>query len=357
MKAKLVLQDWTEYTWESFWYNWNTTWEVVFNTWMVWYPELLTDPSYKSQILIATYPLFWNYGIPNFEEVDFFWLKKHFESDKIHLSALIVSEYSANYNHFLADSSLSDFLISQKIPALTWIDTRSLTKKIREEWIMLWKIVFSWEPMVRIKDPNKVELSKEVCCKEIKTYGNWKKKICLLDMWVKNNIIRNLLKFDTTVIRVPHDYKFMDEKLEFDWLFISNWPGNPEKNTTAISQIKKAIEENKNIFWICLGNQLLALSSWAKTYKLKYGHRGQNQPCKDLETNKCIITSQNHSYAIDENTLPDYIEPWFININDKTNEWIKFKEKNIRSVQFHPESDPGPNDSVYLFENFIKSIK
>lgn len=299
---------------------------------MVWYPELLTDPSYKGQILIATYPLFWNYGIPDFDKVDFFWIKKYFESDKIHMSALIVSEYSYNYNHFQAKNSLSDFLINHKIPAITWIDTRSLTKKIREKWMMLWKIVFSSKTDIRFKDPNINNLSQEVSCKEIITYWNWKKKICLLDMWVKNNIIRNLLKYDTTIIRVPYDYGFMDENLEFDWLFISNWPWNPEKNTFAIWQIKKAIEKNKSIFWICLWNQLIALASWAKTFKLKYWHRWQNQPCKNLETWKSVITSQNHSYAIDEASLPKNIEPWFVNINDKTNEWIKYKNKNIRSV-------------------------
>ncbi len=357
MEAKLILQDWTEFVGESFWYNKNITWEVVFNTWMVWYPELLTDPSYKWQILIATYPLFWNYGIPDFKEVDVFWIRKYFESDNIHMSALIVSEYSYNYNHYQAKHSLSDFLISHKIPAITWIDTRALTKKIRDKWMMLWKILFPWEKSIRFRNPNLRNLSSEVSCKEIKVYWNWKKRICLLDMWVKNNIIRNLLKYDTTVIRVPHNYKFIDEKLDFDWLFVSNWPGNPEKNTVAIWQIRKAIRLNKNIFWICLWNQLIALASWAYTYKLKYWHRWQNQPCKNLENWKCIITSQNHSYAINEETLPKYIEPWFTNINDNTNEWIKFVNKNIRSVQFHPESDPGPNDSNYLFEGFINSLK
>jgi len=357
MKAALILSDGTIFEWISFWYEMNTTGEVVFNTWMVWYPETLTDPSYKWQILTLTYPLIWNYGIPDFSEEDIFWLKKHFESDRIHLSAIIVSEYSENYNHFEASQSLWDFLKSQKIPAITGIDTRALTKKLREHGVMLGKIII-WDEKINIhfEDPNIRCLCWEVSRKEIEVFWKGKKKVCLVDMWVKNNIIRNLLNYDTTVTVVPHNYPFMDGSIEFDWLFISNWPWDPEKNIEAIHEIKKAIKKNKNIFWICLGNQLLALASWAETYKLKYGHRWQNQPCKDLETGKCIITSQNHGYAINNSTLPKEIKPWFKNINDDTNEGIRFVNKNIRSVQFHPESDPGPNDSQYLFKNFVESL-
>jgi carbamoyl-phosphate synthase small subunit len=175
-------------------------------------------------------------------------------------------------------------------------------------------------------------------------------------MWVKNNIIRNLLEFDTTVIKVPYNYTFMDWSIKFDWIFISNWPWNPENCFETINELKKAIKQNKNIFWICLWNQLIALASGAKTYKLKYWHRWQNQPCRDLKTKKCIITSQNHSYAIDDESLWKEIDIWFENINDKTNEWIKFKNKNISSVQFHPESCPWPSDSKYLFKDFVESL-
>lgn len=357
MEAHLILSDWTVFKWKSFWYEKNVTWEVVFNTWMVWYPETLTDPSYKWQILTFTYPLVWNYGISDFKLEDVFWLKKFFESDKLHLSAVIVSEYSENNNHFESNESLGSFLKTHQIPAITWIDTRKLTKKLRENWVMIWKIII-WNKKndLEFEDPNIKNLCSEVSRKKIEIYWKWEKRICLLDMGVKNNIIRSLLKYNTTVIVVPHDYKFMDWSISFDWIFISNWPWNPEKNIVAISQIKEAIKQEKNIFWICLWNQLIALASWAKTYKLKYGHRWQNQPCKDLETWKCIITSQNHWYAIDNSSLWKEIEPWFQNINDNTNEWIKFKNKNIRSVQFHPESYPWPNDSEYLFKNFVESL-
>ena len=358
MKATLILENWEHFSGESFWYEWQTNGEVVFNTWMVWYPEVLTDPSYTWQILVSTYPLVGNYGIPDFEETDLFWFKKSFESDKVHIQALIVSEYSENYNHFEANMSLWEFLKKHKIPAITWIDTRYLTQKIREKWAILGRIVM-WN-ISKIPDtfdnPNERNLSAEVSCKEKIVYGNGKKTILLLDMGVKNNIIKNLLKYDTKVLRVSHDTKFMDEEIEFDGLFISNGPWDPTKNIIAIEQIKKAIKANKKIFWICLGNQLISLASGAKTYKLKYGHRGQNQPCKDTLTGKCIITSQNHGFAVDEKTLPKNIRTWFSNINDKTNEGIYFTDKNIRSVQFHPESTPGPNDANYLFKEFVDSL-
>jgi len=367
MKATLILENWEIFEWTSFWYEDNIEWEVVFNTWMIWYSETLTDPSYKEQILTFTFPLIWNYGIPDFKLVDFFWLKKYFESDKIHLNAIIVSEYSQNFNHWEAEKSLWEFLKENKKVWISWIDTRKLTKILREEWTMIWKIIIwknnvgnenihSLQKKEKQKYFEETNFSKKVSCKEVIKYWNGKKKICLVDMGVKNNIIRNLLEEDTTIIRVPHDYPFMDQSIEFDWLFISNWPWNPKNCVETINELKKAINYNKNIFWICLWNQLIALASWAKTYKLKYWHRGQNQPCHDLETKKCIITSQNHSYAIDNSTLNDDIKVWFENINDQTNEWIKFKNKNISSVQFHPESCPWPSDSKYLFKEFIESL-
>jgi len=356
MLAKLILKDWETITGESFWYEWNTTWEIVFNTWMTWYPETLTDPSYKSQILVCTYPLLWNYGVPDFSAEDIFWLKTYFESDNVHISALIVSEYSENYSHHEWETSLSDFLKQHKIPAITGIDTRYLTQKIRETGCILGKIETGEKNTFPFHDPNKDLLSYEVCCGEKRIYGVKGKRICLVDMGVKNNIIRNLLSFGTTITRVPGNYPFMNDIDQFDGVFISNGPGDPALYTETIAEIKKALRKNIPLFGICLGNQLLALASWAKTYKLPYGHRWQNQPCKDLETGKCIVTSQNHSFAIDETSLPSTIKPWFHNINDGTNEGIRYTRKNARSVQFHPESSPGPNDAQYLFQDFINSL-
>lgn len=357
MKAKLILQTGETFEGESFGYEANVNGETVFNTWMVGYPETLTDPSYKWQILVCTFPLQWNYGIPDFQEIDKYHIRKNFESDNIHISALIVSEYSQNYNHCEAKISLQEFLISQKIPAITGIDTRLLTQIIREKWCILGKIVIEWsKDTLKFEDPNQRLLAYEVGTKKVEVYGSGKKRICLVDMWVKNNMIRNFLKYDVTLIRVSWDYPFMDGSLDFDGVFISNGPWDPALYKTTIEQIQKAIKANVKMFGICLGNQLLWLAAGAKTYKLQYGHRWQNQPVKDLKTGKCILTSQNHSYAIDESTLPKQVTPWMKNINDGTNEGIYFTNKPIWSVQFHPESSPWPNDSMYLFEDFISSL-
>jgi len=357
MQAKLILKNGEVIIWKSFWYEWNTSWEVVFNTGMIWYPETLTDPSYKSQILVCTYPLLGNYWIPNFEEQDIHWLKKYFESDSIHISALIVSQYSENYNHHEWETSLSDFLKQHKIPAITWVDTRYLTQKIRDNGCILWKIeIWTKKNILPYHDPNLDFLSYEVCTGEIQRYGTGKKKICLVDMGVKNNIIRNLLNYDLEVIRVPGNHPFMDDGESYDGIFLSNWPWDPALYTDTIAQVKKALKADLPIFGICLWNQLLALAAWAKTYKLPYGHRGQNQPCKDMLTGKCMVTSQNHSFAIDEWTLPKNVKTLFKNINDESNEGIYFQDKNAKSVQFHPESSPGPHDSKYLFADFISSL-
>ena len=356
MQAKLILENGEIITGTSFGYELNTTWEVVFNTGMTWYPETLTDPSYKSQILVCTYPLVWNYWIPNFDTKDSHGLRKFFESDNVHIAALIVSEYSENYNHHEWESSLSDFLKKHKIPAISWVDTRYLTWKLRDNGCMLWKIEITGKNTLPFHDPNTDLLSYEVCTQEIETYGNGKKRICLVDMWVKNNILRNLLEYDTTVIRVPGNTKFSADIDSYDGVFISNGPGDPALYSSTVEEIKKVLKTDTPIFGICLWNQLLALAAGAKTYKLPFGHRWQNQPARNTENWNCIITSQNHSFAIDEASLPKNIKPWFTNVNDETNEGIYFTNKNARSVQFHPESSPWPNDANILFKEFIDSL-
>lgn len=356
--AHLILSDGTIFSGESFGYEQWTSGEVVFTTWMVGYPETLTDPSFSGQILTLTYPLQGNYGVPDIDILDEWWLPVWFESHRIHIQALLVNNYSAVYNHGEADQSLGDFLKSQEIPAITGIDTRALTKKLREEGVMLGNIVIGEIPTKKqvFDDPNRRNLVAEVSCDKVKTYGNGSKHICVVDLGIKNNILRELLKYDTTLIRVPHNYPFMDGSLKFDGLFLSNGPGDPTQNIIAIEQLKKALQVDMSIFGICLGNQLLALAAWANTYKLKYGHRGQNQPCKDMHTGRCVITSQNHGFAVDTKTLPKWVIPRFVNINDNTNEGIMFQSQQVKSVQFHPESTPWPNDSVYLFEEFVQSL-
>ena len=359
--AHLILSDGTVYSGKSFGADVMVDGEVVFNTGMVGYPQTLTDPSYRGQILVTTYPLQGNYGVPDFHEKDEYGLHTHFESGDVHIRALIVSDYCDQYHHWEAKESLGDFLKEHNVPGITGIDTRALTKHLREHGVMLGKIVISdtlptKKDVLNIVDPNESDLVKEVVLDEVKVYGKGKKKICLVDIGVKENIIRSLLRLDTTVIRVPYDYPFMDGSIQFDGLFLSNGPGDPAVNKKTIAEIKKAIDADVNIFGICMGNQLLALASGGKTYKLKYGHRGQNQPCVDVMTHKCIITSQNHGFAVDAKTLPKGVQVWFENANDRTNEGIRYKKGNIRSVQFHPEATPGPQDASYLFEEFVKSV-
>lgn len=359
MHAYLVLSDGTVFLGEGFGYEWESSGEVVFTTGMVGYPETLTDPSFAGQLLCLTYPLQGNYGVPDDSFVDVRWLKKFFESDRIHLRWLLVNNYSPEYNHCEARYSLGDFLKKYHIPAITWIDTRALTQMLREKWSTLGKIGFGTPPSFPqvFEDPNLCHLVAEVSCQKAVVYGRGKTRLCVVDFGLKNNILRELLAYDTTLIRVPHDYPFMDGSIAFDGIILSNWPGDPTYNTKAIANIYQALKKRIPMFGICLWNQLLALAAWAKTYKLKYGHRGQNQPCKDMRTWACVITSQNHWYAVDQTTLPASFVPWFVNMNDQSNEWIIYTKGNIKSVQFHPESSPWPNDTTYLLRDFVQSIQ
>lgn len=349
--AKIILEDGTELIGKSFGANTSKAGEVVFNTAMTGYPESLTDPSYKGQILTLTYPLVGNYGVPN-EEKHLDGLEKFFESEKIHISGLIISDYSIEHSHWNAQKSLSEWLKEHQIPAVYGIDTRALTEKLRENGTMLGKIVT--EKDIPFYDPNTVNLVAEVSCKEKRIYGNGKHRIVLIDCGVKNNIIRCLLDYDTTVIRVPWNYDFSQE--EYDGIFISNGPGNPEMCDKTIEHLKKALQEDKPIFGICLGNQLLGLASGASTFKLKYGHRSHNQPVQMNGTNTCFITSQNHGYALDLKSLSEEWEPLFINLNDGTCEGIKHKTKPFYTTQFHPEASGGPEDTQFFFKWFIDEI-
>ncbi len=353
MDGKLVLDDGSVYSGSVFGFPSSSSGEVVFTTGMVGYPESLTDPSFRGQILVCTYPLIGNYGVPGNERENETGLLNNFESENIHINGLIVSDYSAEHNHWNSKTSLSNWMYQQKIPALQGIDTRELTKKIREHGVMRGKIVIDKE--VDFTDYGQLNLVKEVSIQEKVTYKKGPTKIILVDCGVKNNIIRHFLQRDITIIRVPWDYDFLNE--EFDGIFISNGPGDPKQCVKTIDILKKALCIDKPIFGICLGNQLLALASGADTYKLKYGHRGQNQPCIDSITNRCYITSQNHGYAVDENTLSVEWEPWFRNANDGTNEGIRHKTKPFFSVQFHPEAAPGPTDTEFLFDLFIEIVK
>lgn len=339
----LHLKDGTKISGKSFGSDNSASGEVVFNTGMTGYVESLTDPSYAGQILVCTFPLIGNYGVPD---------ETLFESHKIQVSGLVVSEYSDNYSHADAQVSLGTWLKRSGVPAIAGVDTRALTKKLREHGVMVGAL--SDTKPSRFIDPNKDNLVARVSPTEVRTYGNGGKNIVLVDCGAKENIVRSLVARGVTVTRVPWDYDFT--RLEYDGLLLSNGPGDPTQCGITIAHIKKAMSQKKPILGICLGNQLLALAAGAKTYKLKYGHRSHNQPCIDSVTGRCYITSQNHGFAVNEKTLPREWDSWFVNANDNSNEGIRHKKMPWRSAQFHPEAAPGPTDTAWMFDEFISSL-
>lgn len=350
-KARLVLQDGTIWEGYSFGYEKSVAGEVVFYTAMTGYPESLTDPSYKGQILVPTYPMIGCYGVPD-DQIDN-GVSRFFESDRIHCSALVITDYSLAHSHWNSVRSLGDWLIEQKIPAIFGIDTRALTQKLREGGSMLGKIVFDGED-IPYYDPNLNNIVAEVSVKEPVIYGNGKYRVVLVDCGVKNNILRCLLRRDVTIKRVPWNWDFNNE--ECDGVFLSNGPGDPSQCGRTIENIRKALQGDRPIMGICLGNQLMARAAGAETYKLKYGHRSHNQPVMQPGGTRCYITSQNHGFAIDDRTLPDEWQTLFVNVNDGTNEGISHRTKPFFSAQFHPEASSGPVDTEFLFDMFLNNI-
>lgn len=350
--AKFVLKDNLSIEGILFGYPVSVAGEVVFNTAMTGYPESITDPSYKGQILVLTYPLIGNYGVP--DNVLENHLSGYFESEKIQVTGLVISDYSPEHHHWNARKSLSDWLYEHKIPGIYGIDTRSVTKLLREKGTMLGKIIVDNKD-VDFYDPDQDNMVKDVSTKEKIIYGDGRYRILLIDCGVKHNIIRHLLKRDTTIIRVPWDHDIRKE--DYDGIFISNGPGDPKKCETTIDQLRMTLSGSKPVFGICLGNQLLALASGADTYKLKYGHRSHNQPVIMAHSNHCYITSQNHGFAVDETTLGNEWEPLFTNLNDGTNEGLRYLKKPLFSSQFHPEASSGPTDTGFLFDEFISLIE
>jgi carbamoyl-phosphate synthase small subunit len=344
---KLILADGTEYQGESFGADLDSSGEVVFNTGMAGYPESLTDPSYYGQILVLTYPIIGNYGVPP---------KEYFESNKIRVKGLVVQNYIDKPSHFESLKTLGDWLKEEGVPGISGIDTRALTLKLRHHGVMLGRIesgIRNNESSKKQYDPNLQNVLPEVSRRTVETYGEGKKTIVLIDCGDKENIIRSFVKRKTKVYVVPWDFNPLKEGLKFDGVMVSNGPGDPKLAIETIANIKDLIKENIPTFGICLGSQLLALASGADTYKLKFGHRGQNQPVLDVINNKALITSQNHGFAVNTKTLkPGWVE-WFKNLNDGTNEGIRHKNKPFMSIQFHPEASPGPVDADYLFDEFL----
>lgn len=377
----LILDDGSRFSGKSFGYEKPVAGEVVFNTAMTGYPESLTDPSYAGQLMTLTYPLAGNYGVPPFT-MEPNGLPAFMESERIHAEAIIVSDYSEEYSHWNATESLAEWLKREQVPGITGIDTRELTKVLREHGVMMGRIIFDdaidngQGTMDSYEAVNYVD---KVSCKEIIVYsdtesrsfsaslpatqlnsqlsvaGSSLKKVVLVDCGVKANILRCLLKRGVEVIRVPWNYDF--NGLEYDGLFISNGPGDPDTCDEAVQNIRKAMSlGDKPIFGICMGNQLLSKAGGASIYKLKYGHRSHNQPVRMVGTERCFITSQNHGYAVDNNTLGADWEPLFINMNDGSNEGIRHKWKPWFSAQFHPEAASGPTDTEFLFDEFVKLL-
>lgn len=319
--------------------------EVVFVTGMTGYDAALTDPSYAGQILVFTYPLIGNYGIPD---------KKHWESERIYASGVVVAEACLKWSHANSFQSLLEWLQKERVPIIMGIDTRHVTKVLRDVGTMMGVISKFSCPPATFYNLDKISLGPTVSLSNKIVYGEGKKHVVVVDCGMKLSILRNLQKPFLTIHRVPYDYDYSQE--QFDGVFLSNGPGNPEMYQETIQILKKAMEMQKAIFGICLGAQLLALAVGAKTYKLTHGHRGHNQPCMDLQSRKCYITSQNHGYAIEESSLPREWKVNFRNLNDNTVEGIMHVSLPFSAVQFHPEAAPGPTDTEWLFEQFIASL-
>ena len=352
----LVLQDGTKFHGKSFGYDAPVAGEVVFNTAMMGYPESLTDPSYAGQLVTLTFPLVGNYGVPPFTYGPE-GLPTFMESDHIHASAIIVSDYSEQYSHWNANESLAEWLKREHVPGITGIDTRELTKVLREHGVMMGQIIFDNEPnnipQAQYEGVNFVD---RVSCKEIIRYNEGAgKRVVLVDCGVKANIIRNLIERGLEVVRVPWNYDYTE--MEFDGLFLGNGPGDPDLCQDAVNILRQQMSKSrKPICGICMGNQLMAKAGGANIYKLKYGHRSHNQPVRMVGTDKCYITSQNHGYAVDASTLDKDWSELFVNMNDGSNEGVRHNSNPWFTSQFHPEACSGPVDTLFMFDLFVEKL-
>jgi len=368
LKGRLVLEDGAVFEGRSFGAAVPAAGEVVFTTGMVGYPEALTDPSYRGQILSFTYPSIGNYGVPEYpqpaadspegdgDDARAILPPRPWESDRIHLSGVLCASYSENFSHHAARHSLGDWLKDQGIAGLTGIDTRALTKRIRTRGSLLGRIEIDGHPVPGLTDPNKRNLVAEVSTRRVRRYGRGT-PLVLLDCGGKNNQVRMLVDRGAEVRVVPWDHALLTRPRDYAGVILSNGPGDPRLAAAAVQTVRRLVRQRVPTLGICLGHQLLALAAGAKTYKMKFGHRAHNQPCIDLRTGRCYQTSQNHGFAVDGETLPGGFKPWFVNANDGTNEGLRHERYPLRSVQFHPEAAPGPAGTEWILDEFLAEAR
>jgi carbamoyl-phosphate synthase small subunit len=358
----LVLADGTVYAGQGFGAPIEADGEVVFTTGMVGYPESLTDPSYRGQILVFTYPLIGNYGVPPYAEEN--GIPTQFESGRIQVRGVVVASYCAEPSHHDASKNLGAWLEEQDVPGIQGVDTRALTQHLRHFGVLAGRIVRAASiEEARAAAVPALDLSGVVAEVSIDkprvlrpAGGATGPTVAVLDCGVKNNILRSLLARGATVVQVPWNVDPLAFAERVDGVLVSNGPGDPKDAVPTIAHVRRLLDRGMPTFGICLGSQILALAAGADTYKLKFGHRGQNQPCRDLDTGRCYITSQNHGYAVDIATLPESWEPWFVNANDGTNEGVRHRSQPFRAVQFHPEAHPGPEDMGFLIDDFLAGL-
>lgn len=357
---RLVLEDGTEMSGKGFAAMKPVGGEVVFNTAMTGYVETLTDPSYRGQILVTTYPLVGNYGVPKPRPEGS--IEPPFEADRIQVQGLVVQTYVDAHSHHAGTRSLGEWLRSDGVPAVTGIDTRTLTRRLREHgtmrgWLFPANMTLERAKATAETVEMKEELFRLVAPKQVIRYPGGTLKILLVDAGAKDNLVRSLLERGVSVIRAPWHANLTELAAEADGILLGNGPGDPKDLRPLVEQIRALIASyRKPIFGVCLGNQILCLAAGGDTYKLPYGHRSVNQPVQDLLTRRCYVTSQNHGYAVKESALPADWEPWFVNLNDGSNEGIRSRLRPFFSVQFHPEASPGPQDTGFLFDDFLRLV-
>ena len=365
--AVLLLEDGTLFLGKGFGADATVVGELVFNTGMVGYPESMTDPSYSGQVLSFTYPLIGNYGVPSAQDRDVFGLPRYFESGDIKVTGIVVQEYCQKPSHWASAQTLSSWMAKEGVPGIEGVDTRALVTTIRERGVMMCVLSTGDEAGNRRKLRGLLEKSarydsvdyvKRVSVKKAETYGEADQKVVVIDCGVKESIIRNMLGRGYSVVRLPFDSPY-SEVMKHDpaGVIVSNGPGDPRLCVETVKTTARLVDSEVPVLGICLGEQVLGMSQGGETYKLKYGHRGQNKPVVDLLSGRGYVTSQNHGYAVDPKSLTTTdLKPWFVNGDDKSVEGLVHGKKPAIAVQFHPEAAPGPYDTEFVFDRFTEMI-